>query len=124
MFIAPNLAQWAPASVITNPPPLALLLTLVVAPILLRSVGGIPLGIASVRAGIFARQAGLLLVAQGVLNFLVVPLPPSPIVNLVQLAPDVAYYLALVWFGYALVVTGRESNVVQPLGQSLAHTAG
>jgi hypothetical protein len=110
-FILPILGQWAPASEITNPPPLALMVSLVILPILLQSIGGILLGLASMRARVLPRGVGILLIAQGILYFVVFPLPPSPLINLVQLAPNIAFCLACAWAGSMLIAQRQEAAV-------------
>jgi hypothetical protein len=119
-FMLPILGQWAPTFLSgSNSIPLTVLLLLIIGPFLLQGVGALLLGIASLRARVFPRGAGILLLASGVLYIIIAPLPPSSIGNIVELAADVSFFLAVAWFGYALLAQGQE-----PVGAPSAASAG
>jgi hypothetical protein len=119
-FMLPILGQWAPTFLSGSTSiPLTVLLLLIIGPFLLQGVGALLLGIASLRARVFPRGAGILLLASGVLYIIIAPLPPSSIGNIVELAADVSFFLAVAWFGYALLAQGQE-----PVGAPSAASAG
>jgi hypothetical protein len=119
-FMLPILGQWSPTFLSgSNTIPLNVLLLLIIGPFLLQGVGGILLGIASLRARVFPRWAGILLLAWGILYIIVAPLPPSSTLGIVELAADVIFFLALAWFGYALVAP-RQEQVGAPSAASPA----
>jgi len=101
----PFLAQSAPKLLTGGPPPALLLL--IIGSTLLWAVGGILLGIASIRARVFPRWAGILLLASGIISIIGIPLPPH-LSNIVEPAGEVVLFLAFAWFGYALVAQGKE----------------
>lgn len=73
---------------------------------LLLAVGGVLLGIATMRARVLPRWAGLLLIAAAVLNLIGFSLPDNTIVTSVA---SVLLALAFGWFGYALWLTKGEA---------------
>jgi hypothetical protein len=101
----PYLAQSAPKLLTGGPPPALLLL--IIGSTLLWAVGSIFLGIASIRARVFPRWAGILLLASGIISIIGIPLPPL-LSNIIEPAGEVVLFLAFAWFGYALVAQGKE----------------
>ncbi len=104
-IILPYLAQSAPKLLTGDPPPALLLL--IIGSTLLWAVGGILLGIASIRARVFPRWVGILLLASGIISIIGIPLPPQ-LSNIVEPAGEAVLFLAFAWFGYALVAQGKE----------------
>jgi hypothetical protein len=101
----PYLAQSAPKLLTGGPPPALLLL--LIGSTLLWAVGSIFLGIASIRARVFPRWAGILLLASGIISIIGIPFPPL-LSNIIEPAGEVVLFLAFAWFGYALVAQGKE----------------
>ena len=79
----------------------------VLIPVFLIAVGAILLGIASLRARVFPRGAGVLLLGAGIIG-LVSLVVPSAIENILDALWNGVFFLAFGWFGYALVTQGRE----------------
>lgn len=110
LLVLPWLAQAAPKLAAGNGPP-ALFVFFLVAGILF-ALGGILLGIAIMRAGIFPRWAGLLLIIGSVLNLVDFPLN-GVIGSIVGTIAFILFALALGWMGYVLQST-RSVDAVQP----------
>ncbi len=110
LLILPWLAQVAPKLAAGNGPPAIFVYFLVAS--LLFAVGGILLGIATMRAGVLPRWAGLLIIISAVLGLVSFPLNGiiSSIVGTVSFA---LFGLGLAWIGYALV-SGGTSEMAQP----------
>ena len=81
----------------------------ILGPGLLLGVGSILLGIATLRAKVFSRWIGILLIVAGVL--FLVSVAPIPFIDL---ASNSVFFVAFAWFGYALVAQ-RKEQVVAPL---------
>ena len=79
----------------------------VLIPVFLIAVGAILLGIASLRARVFPRGAGVLLLGAGIIG-LVSLVVPSAIENILDALWNGVFFLAFGWFGYALVAQVRE----------------
>jgi hypothetical protein len=121
-FIIPILGQWAPTFLTgssSDKIPLVTFLVLILGTTLLQAVGGILLGMASIRARVFPRWAGILLLASSILSLLIAPLQSSSLANLVELVANGTFFLAFAWFGSALVAQGKE-----PVGAPSAAVAG
>ena len=73
-------------------------------------LGGVLLGIATTRAGVFSRWAGLLLIVGAVLS------PVGFVNGIVGEVGTVLVFLGLGWMGYALLATkGEAETVPQPV---------
>lgn len=119
--IFPYLAQSAPKLLPSNGSgPAVGGLLLIFGPALLLTVGDIVLGIATMRARVFPRWIGILLLVAGIILVLSFVLPPSPIGNILEPGSDVAFFLAFAWFGYALVAQGKEPVGAPSLATSAA----
>ena len=81
----------------------------ILVPVLLFGLGSILLGIATLRAKVFSRWIGILLIVAGVL--FLVSVAPIPFIDL---ASNSFFFVAFAWFGYALVAQ-RKEQVVAPL---------
>jgi hypothetical protein len=65
-------------------------------------VGSIALGVATMRAGVLPRWAGLLLIVSGVAGLLVIAPLPALVRNILAAISSLAFFLGLAWIGYAL----------------------
>ena len=102
-FISATVIPWltthAPELLVGALPPLLTLCAIVSA--LMVGVGTIPLGIATMRAGVHSRWPGLLLILSGAAGLLgLLPLPYLK--NIPAIASAVLLFLGLGWAGYAL----------------------
>jgi hypothetical protein len=88
--------------------PMAAFVLFVLIPVFLIAVGAILLGVASLRARVFPRGAGVLLLVAGIIA-LVSLVVPSAIENILDPLWNGVFFLAFGWFGYALVAQGKES---------------
>jgi hypothetical protein len=103
--IFPYLAQFAPKllpSGGTGPASGGVLW--LIGPGFLLTIGEILLGIATLRAHIFPRWAGILLIVAGVLTLASIPISA----NIISLASNVVFYAALAWCGFLLMGPERE----------------
>lgn len=111
VLILPWLAQVAPKLAASNGPP-SLFIAFLVASVLL-TLGGILLGIATMRAKILPRWGGLMLIIGAVLNIVDFPLNGA-IGSIIGTVSYVLFALALAWMGYALMAP-RSIEAVQPI---------
>jgi hypothetical protein len=79
----------------------------ILGPGLLLAIGNILLGIATLRAHVFPRWAGILLIVAGVLSLASIPVSSA----LISLASNVVFFVALAWYGYLLMRPEREATV-------------
>ena len=114
----PYLAQSAPKLLPSGGtgPTLGFLLW-ILGPGLLLGLGSILLGIATLRAKVFTRWIGILLIVAGVL--FLVSLAPIPFIDLVT---NLAFFVAFAWFGYALV-SQRKEQVQAPFATAEAQVS-
>jgi hypothetical protein len=119
LLVFPWLAQDAPRLLAAEPP--ALLIFTLVASVLF-ALGGIALGIASLRAGLLPRFAVVLLIIGVVLNLVATPLSEliSTIMNVVAF---VFFALPFGWIGYVLL-SERHMEVAQADPASVLKSAG
>jgi hypothetical protein len=109
ILVLPYLAATAPHLLA---PPASYTTYLLVA-VLLVNVGVVLLGLATMRAGVFPRWAGLFLIVAAVINLaLFAPFPPR-IGNIVGKIAGVLFALGLAWIG-ATLLAEREAKLVQP----------
>lgn len=66
-------------------------------------IGSILLGIATMRARVFPRWTGILLIASGVLTFLLFLSSPSPLGNIIGVVSTATSCVAFLWCGYLLM---------------------
>ena len=109
--VLPWIAQAAPKLAATNGPP-SLFVYFLVASLLL-AVGGVLLGIVTMRAGVLPRWAGLLLIIGAVLNLVDFPLSGA-ISSIVGTVAFVVFMLGLAWLGYALISVKSAEVAQQP----------
>jgi len=88
--------------------PMAAFVLGVLIPVLLIAVGAILLGIASLRARVFPRGAGVLLLVAGIIALVSLAVPSAIIENILEALWNGVFFLAFGWFGYALVAQGKE----------------
>jgi hypothetical protein len=119
----PYLAQISPKTFGPGgQPPLAVFLLVIAGPTLLLAIGSILLGIATMRAHVFPRWAGILLLFSGVVFVLTIPPLPSPLGDLIGLAGNVIFFAALAWSGYALMTPEKQPVVAAELSTPIAQT--
>src|SRR6266852_9854555 len=106
LIVLPWLAQVAPKLAAGNGPPAIFVYFLVAS--LLFAVGGVLLGIATMRAGVLPRWAGLLIIIGVVLNLVDFPLN-GIIGGIVGLVAFVLFALGLGWIGYVLWIAKGEA---------------
>lgn len=100
--VLPWLGQVAPKLLTANNLPGAVFLLLLLAG-LLQMIGSILLGIATMRARVFPRLAGILLLASGIIFLLTIPNIPSPLGDLIEVASFACLALAFIGCGRTLV---------------------
>jgi hypothetical protein len=117
--IYPYLAQSAPKLLPSNGTgPDSGFFLWILGPVLLLAIGSILLGIATMRAHIFPRWTGILLIVAGVLFLL--SFAPIPFISL---ASNVVFFVALAWCGYTLVAQRKETAMVPSLATPAAQTS-
>ena len=110
LIILPWLAQAAPKLAASNGP--GTLFTAYLVAGIAFALGGILLGIAIIRAKIWSRWAGILLIVGAVLNLVDFPLN-GPISSIVSILSFILFAGALGWIGYNLMSTGTLEVVEQ-----------
>jgi len=98
--VIPWLTTHAPNLLAGELPPL--LNVFIIVAILMVVVGTIPLGVATMRAGILPRWAGLLLIISGVAGLVVIAPLSALVRNILAGVSAVTFLLGLAWIGYAL----------------------
>ena len=112
LLTTPYLAATAPQLLTEGSPPASFVTYTLVATLLV-VVGATLLGIATMRAGVFPRWAGLLLIVGVALNLAqFVPLP-NLMLGIFDKMADVLVSLGLGWMGFALLARS-EATLVQP----------
>jgi hypothetical protein len=109
--ILPFLAQKAPQLLGGNNLPISAFLLLMVSG-LMQIIGTILLGIATMRAQVFPRLAGVLLLVSGIAFLLTIPPLPSPISDIIEVISFIALALGCIWCGYLLM--GQWNAPVEP----------
>lgn len=109
-IVIPYLAPTAPQPLT---PPASYTTYLLVATLLV-TVGAVLLGLATMRAGVFPRWAGLLLIVGAVLNLALFSPLPEIISSIVGTLASVLLALGLAWMGSALL-RDKAARLVQPL---------
>jgi hypothetical protein len=113
IIVLPFLAQHAPQLVGPNNGPPALFVLFLVAPLMI-TIGSILLGIATMRARVFPRWAGILLLVSGIFFLLTIPPLPSPLGDILEVVAFVAFDVAFLWCGYVLITAGRGAVETAP----------
>jgi hypothetical protein len=117
----PLLAQTAPHLLVGNDVPLgmsAFLLVLVSG--LVQLIGVILLGIATMRAAVFPRLAGILFIVSGVLFLPLFLITTPPLSDILEVASFAALAGAFLWCGYFLM--GREYGIEEAAPFATAET--
>jgi len=112
VIVLPYLAQVAPKLTGGNGPA-ALFLFFIVTGLML-SIGTILLGIATMRARVFPRWAGILLLVSGIAFLLTIPPLPSPLGDLLEVAAFSVFSVAFLWCGYTLMAGERGTVETAP----------
>ena len=81
----------------------------ILGPTLLLGIGAILFGIGTRRAQVFPGWTGTLLIISGVLFLLSIPPIPSPFGDIIDLASNVALFVAFAWCGYLLITQKQET---------------
>jgi len=111
--VIPWLTTHAPNLIAGELPPV--LEGFIVVAVLMVAVGAILLGVATMRAGVLSRWAGLLLIISGVTGLLnIAPLSPM-IRNVLAIICAVSFFLGLGWLGYALWAEPSVEEVQAPV---------
>jgi hypothetical protein len=113
----PYLAQVAPHSLGGNHGPVGVFLLLIVSG-LLHLIGAILLGIATMRAHVFPRWTGILLIVAGAALLLTLPPLPEIASTILETISFVAFALAFIGCGYALMT--RDAAAVEDTSPSAA----
>jgi hypothetical protein len=114
LLVTPYLAATAPQLLTGDSPPASYITYTLVAALLV-AVGAALLGVATMRAGVFPRWAGLLLIVGVALNLaLFVPLPNPILGGIFDKMADVLFSLGLGWMGFALLARS-EAALAQAL---------
>jgi len=123
LVIFPYIVQLAPKAFGPGSgPPFGAFLLLIIGPGLLLAIGAILLGIATMRARVFHRWTGFLLIVTGVVFVLTIPPLPSPLSDIISLAGNLVFFVTFAWFGYALVTGGKEPVAAVELSTPGAQT--
>lgn len=107
--ILPFLAQKAPQFLAGNSLPVGVFLLLIVSG-LMQMIGSILLGIATMRAHVFPRWAGILLIVSGIIFLLTIPSLPSPLGDIIEVASFITLAGAFIGCGYMLI-SGEHGTV-------------
>src|SRR5579859_2156871 len=115
--ILPLLAQVAPKLLEGETLPGGMFLLLLVFS-LLDVIGAILLGIATIRAQVFPRWTGVLLIIAGIGAGLLFAFPGA----IIEIASTIVFSAAFVWCGYALIAGGRGTVEEAHLAMTAAQT--
>lgn len=88
-------------------PPVILFLVFVTIPVLLIAGGAVVLGLASLRASVFPRGAAILLLGAGIVGLVSLAVPSS-IENVLDPLWNAIFFVALGWFGAALLAKSTD----------------
>lgn len=113
IIVLPFLAQKAPQLVGPNSGPPALFVLFIVPPLMI-TIGSILLGIATMRARVFPRWSGILLLVSGIIFLLTIPPIPSPLGDILEVAAFLTFDVAFLWCGYLLMVGERGAVEAVP----------
>ncbi len=122
VIVLPLLAQKAPQLLGGNSLPISAFLLLLVSG-LIEIVGAILLGIAAMRAHVFPRWTGILLIAAGIALLLTLPPLPSPLGDIIEVASSVTFSGAFLWCGYTLMAQERGTVEATPFAAAEAQTS-
>jgi hypothetical protein len=109
VIVLPFLAQAAPKLIAGNSGPIGVFLLLLVTG-LMEIVGTILLGIATMRAHVFPRWAGVLLIVAGIALLLTIPPLPVILSTIIETISFFALAVAFLWCGYMLI-SGEQGTV-------------
>jgi len=110
VVVLPLLAQKAPQLLGGNSLPISAFLLLIVSG-LMQMIGVILLGIATMRAQVFSRSTGILLIASGIAFLLTIPPLPSPLSDIIEVVSFILLAVAFMWCGYTLIAgEGRTAE--------------
>jgi hypothetical protein len=80
---------------------------------LLFAVGAVLLGLATMRAGVLPRLAGLFILVSGVVVAISAAPLPSVTSTIINNSGTVLFFIGLIWIGYALLAA-KGTTVTQP----------
>ena len=113
VIILPFLAQKAPQLTGADSQPFSAFLLLIVSG-LMYIIGAILLGIATMRAHVFPRWTGILIVVSGIALLLTLPPLPDVLSNILEAIAFIALSAAFLWCGSILTAQKREAVEVSP----------
>ena len=108
IIVLPWIAQKAPQILTGNGMPVSAFLLLVISG-LMQMIGAILLGIATMRAHVFPRWTGVLLLVSGIAYLLTIPPLPSPIGGIIEVVSFITLAGAFIRCGYQLITGGQET---------------
>lgn len=108
VVILPFLAQKAPQLTGGNSMPVAAFFLLIVSG-LMYMIGAILLGIATMRASVFPRWVGILILVAGIAMVLTIAPLPEAISTIVEAVSFIAFSVAFIQCGYMLMAQKREA---------------
>jgi len=121
--VFPLLAQVAPKLLEGEILPGGMFLLLLVFS-LLDMIGAILLGIATMRAHVFPRLAGVLLIIAGIGMGLLFVFPPLTFIPaIIETVSSIAFDAAFLWCGYVLIAGGRGTVEAAPFPMTEAQTS-
>lgn len=121
VIILPFLAQKAPQLAGGNSLPLSAFL-LLLASGLMYIIGAILLGIATMRAHVFPRWTGILIIVAGVALLLTLPPLPTILGAIIETIAFIAFSVAFLWCGYTLMGRERGTTEAAPFATAEAQT--
>jgi len=125
LTVYPYLAQSAPKLLPSQGTgPLAGILLWWIVPGLLLMVGNILLGIATARSGVFPRWTGILLIVAAVVSVMTILPLPSSFGNIMNLASNIALFVALAGCASTLVAQRKEAAVEAEPSLLIAKSSG
>lgn len=108
VVVLPFLAQVAPHLTSGNSMPVSAFLLLIVSG-LMYMIGAILLGIATMRANVFPRWVGILILVAGIAMVLTIAPLPEAISSIVEVISFIAFSIAFIQCGFALISRKREA---------------
>jgi hypothetical protein len=108
IVILPFLAQKAPQLLGGSSLPLSAFLLLLISG-LMQMIAAILLGIATMRAHVFPRWAGILLLISGIAFLLTIPPLPSSFSDIIEVVSFITLAGAFIWCGFTLMARERET---------------
>lgn len=122
VILLPFLAQKAPQLAGGHSMPLSAFLLLIVSG-LLYIIGAILLGIATMRAHVFPRWTGVLILVSGIGLLLTLPPLPTILGTIIEMVSFVVFSVAFMWCGYTLMAQEQRTVETAPFATAEAQTS-